>query len=431
MITNQLVDRAMQRAQGAQALVAQTETTEIFFENDVLKSAETSQSTEISVRLVLDGKVGTSRGTDIDDPNGIVARAMEVAEFGQACHYGFPGYRPGRDVKVYDEAVVALTKAEMIRTGREMQAVIKAYNPSLAFRGGIRKSVENKAFANSSGASFTAQSTSFLQWGLGLRMRNHQMFEAWYGQSSRRRAMDHIAIANRTVEMLHNAENDATIRSGPMPVIFAPIAMDVVLLPLRLGLDGKHVLTEYSSLGSKIGRQITDARFSLTDDPFIDYASRSSTYDDEGVPRQVLPLIENGVVRNFLYDLDAAGRAGAQSTGHGEGRDTTNLTIRPGATPYADIVKNTPEGLLVCYVMGLGQGNPVSGDFSIGVRVGYKIENGEIVGLVRDIMVTGNVFDALNRIIAISSEAEAVSGVLCHDGVYPYIQVDSLNVVTG
>jgi PmbA protein len=145
------------------------------------------------------------------------------------------------------------------------------------------------------------------------------------------------------------------------------------------------------------------------------------------VPRRVLPLIKDGVVHSFLYDLDSANRAGVQSTGHGEGREPTNLIIQQGATPYAEMIKNTREGLLVYYVLGLGQGNPVSGDFSIGIRLGYKIENGEIVGLVKDVMLAGNTFDALNNTIAISKEVEPGTG--WYDGVYPYIQVDGLNVV--
>ena len=73
------------------------------------------------------------------------------------------------------------------------------------------------------------------------------------------------------------------------------------------------------------------------------------------------------------------------------------------------------------------QGNPVSGDFSVGIRVGYKIERGEIVGLVKDAMLAGNVFTALNNVVAISTETENAFG--WYAGHYPYIQVDGLNVV--
>jgi PmbA protein len=427
MIVERLIERAMGKAQSAQASVQYSENTEVAFENDLLKSVESSQSTKIDLKVVVDGRVGTSRTTDVRDLDGLVSRALQVAEFGSVCRYAFPGHQPGTPVRVYDEAVTRLSKPEMIQIEQEMQAAIKGYDPALTFRGGITKSVDRKEFANSSGARFGEESTSLMLWGLGLRVHDNDIFEAWHGQKGRRRAVDHTAIAAKTVEMMRNAERVAPVRSGKMPVIFTPISMDVLLLPFRLGLDGKHVQSGYASIGSKIGQQIVDTRFSLTDHPLIDYGPRSSTYDDEGMPRRVLPLIKEGVVCNLLYDLDSAGRAGVQSTGHGEGREPTNLYIQPGTTSYADLVKNTREGLLVYYVLGLGQGNPVSGEFSIGIRVGYKIKNGAIVGLVKDVMLTGNVFDALNNVIAISTEVEPGTG--WYDGVYPYIQLDGLNVV--
>jgi PmbA protein len=428
MTVEQLIQIAMQKAQGAQVLIEQSESTEVAFENDALKSVESSQSTQIKVKVVMNGQIGVSETTDIDDLDGVVTRALEVAQFGSQCHFSFPSYQQGETVKVYDEGMTQLTKTAMIQIGQDMQGVIKAYNPALIFKGGLNKDMYHKTFANSSGAYFSEESTSLLLWGLGLRVRDNELFETWHGFKSKARNINHIAAADRAVEMMRNAENNAHIQSGTIPVIFAPTAMDVLLLPLRLGLDGKHIFTGYSPMGDAIDQQIANKCFTLIDHPLIDYAPNSSAYDDEGVPHRVLPLIDKGVVCNFLYDLDSASRAGTQSNGHGEGRDTTNLLIKPGVTSYADMVKNTQEGLLVYYVMGLGQGNPVSGDFSVGIRLGYKIENGELVGLVKDAMLTGNAFDALNNIISMSKEIE--QGLGWYVGQYPYIQIGGLNIVT-
>lgn len=429
MIVNQLVDAAMHKAQDSQAVIVQKETSEVAFENDVLKAAESSQSTEIKVKTVVNGRSGVSTTTDLDDVDGVVSRAIEIAAFGQECAYRFPGFRPCTDVKVYDDVLSQLSKTDMIQLGYDMQHVIKAYDPHLTFRGSITRSVTTKTFANSAGAHYSEQSTHIMLWGLGLRIRETDLFETWHGDASRRLDIDHIAIADRAVEMMRYAEADATMDSGKTTVIFAPAAMDVILLPLRLGLDGKHILTGYSSMGSKLDQKIVDETFNVIDHPLMDFASNSSSYDDEGIPRSVLPLIEEGRVKNFLYDLDSANRAGRESTGHGERRDTTNLLIEPGKTSLSDMVRNIQNGIIVYYVMGLGQGNPVSGDFSVGVRIGYKIDSGEIVGLVHDAMLAGNVFDALNNIVAISREAE--NGLGWYPGHYPYIQVDGLSLAVG
>ena len=110
MIVNRLIEKAMTKAQGAQASLGRSESVNISFENDKLKSAESSQSTGMSVKVVINGKIGSSHTTDIHDIDGVVARALEAAEFGSPAHFDFPGPQRGPDVKVYDDAVQAVKR---------------------------------------------------------------------------------------------------------------------------------------------------------------------------------------------------------------------------------------------------------------------------------------------------------------------------------
>ncbi len=82
MIVKKLVEKAMTKAQGAQASLFRSESTDVSFENDKLKSSKSSQSTIMSVKVMVDGKVGSSHTTDVSDVDGVVSRALEVAEFG-------------------------------------------------------------------------------------------------------------------------------------------------------------------------------------------------------------------------------------------------------------------------------------------------------------------------------------------------------------
>jgi len=424
MIVKRLVEKAMRVAQGAQASLRQSESTRVSFENDKLKSVRSSQNTGMSIRIVVDGKIGTSHTTDIDDVDGLVERALEAAEFGSPAHFEFPGPQEGPDVKVYDDAVLPVTKEEMVDIGGEMMALVKEHNPDILVSAGVSKSVSRIQFANSAGMEYTTDSTAFSVWVNGEWVRGTDILWAGHGFGWKKREIDHLKIAGKAVELFRMAERIAPIRSGDMPVIFTPEGVNVLLLALRLGLNGKNVFLGSSPLAGKLGERIADERFSIIDNPLIDYADGSGRYDDEGVPHQVTPLIENGVVRNFLYDLDTAGRAGTRTTGNGIGCDPTNLVIKEGDTPYEEMIRNTKEGLLVHEVMGLGQGNPISGEFSVNVQLGYKIENGEIVGRVKDVMLAGNTYEALKNIVAIGDKAEWVWGSI----LTPPIQVAKLSV---
>ena len=428
MIADQVVEKAMKKAQEAQATFWQTESTEVSFENDKLKSTRSSQRTQINVKVIVDGKVGTSHTTDIHDLDGVVTRALESAEFGSPAHFQFPGPQAGTEVKVYDAEVLPVTKPEMIRSAQEMMELVKEYNSDIFLGADVSKTVSKTEFANSSGAEFTNESTDFSMWVSGQWIRGTDILETEHGLNWKKRAIDHLAIAKQVSEWFRMAENIAPIQSGDMPVIFAPVGMGVLGLTLVLGLNGKNVLFGASPLAGKLGERIADQRFSLADNPLIDYASSSSKYDGEGIPHQVTPLIENGVVRNFLYDLDTAGRAGTKTTGHGIGCNPTNLLFKEGDTSYEEMVRSIKQGLLVLNVMGLGQGNPISGEFSVNIQLGYKIEDGEIVGRVKDVMLAGNAYDALNDIVAIGDKAEWLSA-FGGSHLVPPIQIGSLSVV--
>ncbi len=73
---------------------------------------------------------------------------------------------------------------------------------------------------------------------------------------------------------------------------------------------------------------------------------------------------------------------------------------------FEDMIKDMKSGILVDQVLGGGQSNVLAGEFSVNIDLGYFVENGEIVGRVKDCMVAGNVFDAFNNIIALGDKAD-------------------------
>ncbi|OEU46872.1 MAG: hypothetical protein BBJ60_10100 [Desulfobacterales bacterium S7086C20] len=427
MAVDQLIEKAMKKAQGAQASLVQSETTNVSFENDKLKFVKSSQSTAMSIKVIVNGKIGSSHTTDIDDVDGVVERALEAAAFGSPAHFEFPGPQKAREVAVYDSAVLPVTKEQMVDIGEEMMTLVKEYNQDILLSAGVSKSVGKREFANSAGAKHVSEGTSFSAGIQGQLVRGTDIL--WAGDSFgwKKREIDHVAIARKTIKLFRMAEKIVPIDSGGLPVIFAPEGVNVLLLALNLGLNGKNVFLGSSPLAGKVGERIADRRFSIIDDPLIDYASASGRFDGEGVPHQTTPLVEDGILKSFLYDLDTAGRAGSKTTGNGVGCNPTNLVINGGDTPYEDMIKSTKEGLIVYDVLGLGQGNPISGEFSVNVQLGYKIENGIVVGRVKDVMLAGNTYEALRDIVAIGDKAEWAGGSL----IVPPIQIGTLSVVGG
>ncbi len=205
---------------------------------------------------------------------------------------------------------------------------------------------------------------------------------------------------------------------GALPVVFTPTGLSAILLPLEQGLSGKAVLQGVSPLGEKLGTRVFDERFALTDDPLAAGRAASRPCDDEGVPSRRLPLVEDGVVRGFVYDLETAARARTTSTGHGRrgifGKPRiaySNLIVGADRTPSTEtrvpgggLAAGLQNGLIVEDLIGVGQGNVIAGGFSHPVALAYRVERGTITGRVKDAAVAGNVYELLKRIGGFGSD---------------------------
>jgi PmbA protein len=429
MIVETIIQRAMETADGAQAIMVTQETSAVDFENDKLKSAESSQRTNIHVKVIKDGKVGTSSTTDPTDIEGVVSRALEAAEFGSKANFELPGPGELNPVKIFDPELLPLQKHEMISMGQQMMDMIKAYNPEILAGAGINRTITHIEFANSTGAVYSEEHTGFDVGAGGQLTRGTDILFAGHGVRQKKRELDTEDVAARAIDYFRMAEKIVPVESKPVPVIFTPGGFIAVLLSLGMALDGKNVFLGASPLRDKLGQQIAHPSFTLIDDPMVDYGPHTSAFDNEGVLRKVTPLVENGMLRNFIYDLDTAGRAGEHPTGHGTNRSLTNLVMSPGDQSFEEMIASIQEGLMVHDFLGLGQGNPINGEFSVNVFLGYKIENGKVAGRVKDVMLAGNAYSALKDITAMSKEREWVSGPYAwFSGLFPYVQVGKLNV---
>jgi len=429
MIVEQIIRKAMEKADAAQALMTTQETSAVDFENDKLKSAESSQRTNINVKVVRNGKVGTSSTTDPADIEGLVNRALEAAEFGSKAHFEMPGPGELNPVKIFDPELLPLQKPEMISMGQQMMDMIKAYNPEILAGAGVNRTIIKIEFANSKGATYAEEQNKFDVRAGGQWPRGTDILFAGHSVGQKNRKLDTEDVAARAIEYFRMAEKIVPIESKAMPVIFTPGGLIAVLLSLGLALDGKNVYLGASPLQDKLGQQIAHPSFTLIDDPTVDFGPNTSAFDNEGVVRKVTPLVENGILKNFIYDLDTAGRAGEHPTGHGTNRSLTNLVMNPGDVSFEEMVAGVDEGLMVHDFLGLGQGNPINGEFSVNVFLGYKIESGKIMGRVKDVMLAGNAYTALNDITAMSKEREWISGPFAgFSGLFPYVQVGRLNI---
>jgi len=368
-----ILTRAKKVAEEAEVFMASSEETPVQFEANRLKHIQSKQASFVALRIIKGGRVGYAVSTELNDRKKLVEAAMETAEFGIRAEFTLPGATVYPGITVFDPAVESVSPEEMVGLGSELVDIVRKHTPE-------------------------------------------------------------ILCDDVVLRQLDLARETAPIATKPLPVIFTPDGVaSAIVSPLMVALNGKVVLQGASPIGSKVGEQIFDGKLSLHDDPTIGYRPQSRPADDEGTPSQRTPLITQGRVAGFIYDLQTAALARKKSTGNG-GRHHGGLPsptpsafiFTAGDTAFDDMVSDIKEGLIIEQLMGAEQGNILSGDFSGNVLLGYKVESGKIVGRVKDTMVSGNIYQLLKDITAVGSDARWVGSSVYTPSLYcPSLSVAS------
>jgi len=429
-IMERVLELALKSVQAAEVIMDDGESRSIDFENNKLKYVDTHSGRQVGLRVINKGRIGFSGTTDLSRPELLVANALASADFGQEAKFEFPAMGSYPKVKLFDKKVIAFPIADGIAMGQGAIDRILAVRPGTQTGAGIGKSFGSRRLINSRGLDVRIQSTSFGIHVETLWVRDSGLVDVGEGEGSHQIATDLMKHADKVIRLLKLAEKEVKISTGPYPVIFTPKCISTMLSTFLIGANGKLVQKGASPLKGRLGERLADERISLWDNATLDFAPGSTPTDGEGTPCRPLPLIESGVLMNYYYDLQTAGMMNALSTGHagrGSGSQpspaTTNILVRPGAAKFDDMVRGMKRGVLVDQVLGGGQSNLLAGYVSVNVDVGFLVENGEIVGRVKDCMLACNVFDAFKRVMAVADTPE------WHGALYaPAVQFDAINI---
>ena len=185
---------------------------------------------------------------------------------------------------------------------------------------------------------------------------------------------------------------------GSMPIVIASSAGGTLIHEaVGHSLEADAVLDGTSpSYVGKMGKVVGRENLNVFDDPTVPSARGSFHFDDEGTPSERTHLIENGVLKNLLYDRLSAKRGGVSSNGHGRRESyayppiprMSNTFVSPGPDHPPAILSSFQNGLLVTK-MGGGQVNTANGDFVFDVEEGFSVKEG-VKTLVRGATLLGN-----------------------------------------
>ena len=229
-----------------------------------------------------------------------------------------------------------------------------------------------------------------------------------------------VTAASRAVKMLGAAKSPG----GVMPVVLSSEAGGTMVHEaIGHGLEGDLVEAGVSMYTGKLGSLVASPLVTVVDDATIPNARGSFSFDDEAVPARRNVLVENGILKGYLYDRLSGMKSGCASTGNGRRESyaskpivrMTNTLILPGESPPEEVVREVDRGLFV-RKMGGGQVNTVTGDFVFEVTEGYLVVNGEIGEPVRGATLAGNGPTVLQNVVKVGNDLGFGIGTCGKDG---------------
>jgi PmbA protein len=385
--------------------------------NSEIETIEEASSQGVGFRVFVDGKMGFSHCNDLSDRSleDTISKAIAFAKLSS----------PDENNVLTDDKGITSVEG-LFDPGIASEPMDKKINMALDLE---KLAMKDPRITKSSGAGYgEGESEIFIANSKGI-LKNYKSSGCSLGVSvvaekgdqkntgyeycsrvfySDLLPMEEIAAvaSKKAIELL----DPVMIKTQKAAVIFDPDVARSLFGGIMTAINGERVLQGASFLKDYLNKQFASPLLTLIDDGTLQKSLGSAPFDGEGVPTIKNTLVENGVLKSFIYNTKAAKRAGVKSTGNASRRGfsslpgigTNNVYVVAGKHTREEIIANTKKGLLLKEVTGYGI-DAVSGNFSGGAS-GLWIENGEIIHPVKGVTIAGRAFDILNAIDMIGND---------------------------
>lgn len=373
-----------------------------------------SQNDVLKFRGIYNGKMGYSYTEKVDETSIelLVNEAIENAKIisSEDQIEIFEGSKEYKEVITYNPELEKVSELEKIEFAKKVEEIAYSLDSRVStvsaanYVDGSSESI----ICNTKGLDLHEKSNYVMSY-VGVVVKEGEDIKSKYAFVSGRdfSKFDAEKLAREAVEEATSMLGAKSIKSGSYPIIMKNDTMGDLLGAFTGIFSAENVQKDISLLKGKLNEKIASEKLTIVDDPFMEDGLASRSYDDEGVACTCKNVIENGILKTYLYNLKTAKKDNVETTGNsigGSGIGPSNFYIKNGDKSFDEIVATIDKGLIITELGGLHSGlNTISGDFSLSSS-GYEIENGKIKRPVDQITVAGNFFKMLNEIEEIGSD---------------------------
>ena len=412
---------------------------EVFIENNDVKQSKSHRTGGLGIRVFINGSLGFS-STNIlerEHVSNAVTQAIKLAKVSPSDKYNtmpFP-----RTVKllngIYDRNSESFNASDTVKMAVDMLDAAKSYDSRISVdSGNFTSSVMTHALLNSNGVR-TKETISAFSWSImGMAIDDSEVsnFDFQFGGTHNLKDIDVCTTSREFAKSVVNSLGSKKIESFKGEMLLTPSAVSELIVDvIGYSINSQTVQKEASKFKGQLGKTVSSDLLTLIDDATNVNGLAASSFDREGMPHKYNLIIEKGILKKFLYNTYTANKDNTESTSNAGGSpksppivSTTNVIIKAGNSRTENLISEMDKGIIINRFSG--NVNPVNGDFSGVVKGGQYINKGNIEYAVKEVMVAGNVFNALNDLNGISKEQKILS-----DSILPYMRFGNVSFTAG
>ena len=405
-----------------------------------IENFSNNQNQGISFRGMVDGKMGYSYSESLEDEdidfliNEVIENASCIESLDKQFIYG--------EKTNYTDTITYSSAIENLDTDLVKDFLIKMEDYALSIDERVKKvnfcsfamGSGEKIIKNSKGLELHSKENICYTYISVIAEENGIVKTGSHFQLGRDFSkFDYKELSEVAVKRALNKFGTITLTEVPKTCVIENLAFSSLLGAMSNIFSAEAVQKNISKLKGKLNESVASSIVTLVDDPFLKDGLANSSFDDEGVPTSYKEIIQDGVLKTYLYNLKTAYKDGVSSTGNGVkgsykgtvGISSFNLYIKPSDKSFDKMIENIKEGIFITDFAGLHSGlNTISGDFSL-AGDGFYIKDGKIDRPLNQITISGNFFGLLKNIKDIANDIKfSFSSVGS-----PSIMVEGLKVV--
>lgn len=424
-------------------------------EESIIKSGSYSIEQGVGVRSVCGEQTGFAYSGEISLP-ALLESARAASAISRAGQNGsvkaWKTAAPSRALYGMDDPLHSLTEEDKIVFLREIDNKARAASPYVQQVMANMVAVHEIILIVDESGRMTADIRPLVRANVSVIVERNGQTESATAGGGGRFNLDFFLDGGKAQEYAEEAVRKALINldaeaapAGNMTVVLGNGWPGVLLHEaIGHGLEGDFNRKGTSAFAGRIGEQVAAKGITVVDDGTLEKRRGSLSVDDEGTQTQCTTLIEDGVLKGYMFDRQNAALMNTQSTGNGRRQSyahlpmprMTNTYMRAGQHAPEEIIASVDKGIYAVNFSG-GQVDITSGKFVFSASEAYLIENGKLGKPIKNATLIGNGPDVLTRVSMVGNDLQLDSGVgVCgKDGQsvpvgvgQPTLRVDGLTV---